>query len=243
VNVLINAAQSFAEDDVARNKVRIGASTGSGTVTITVQDNGRGIRPEHLPHVFDPFFTTKSAGEGTGLGLSIRHSIVSRDGGRIDVASTLGEGTTVTIVLTTAHDLPGREGMQANRPKSGTLPRLRILVVDDEPRIVCLLREILSSDHDVTATTSGSEAAALLFESESSFDVVLCDLAMPDISGLALYERSREPLRRRFVFMSGSLFNDELLARIGGPEAPRLEKPFSAVDVRDVLARVVLGQR
>ncbi|MBX3192126.1 MAG: PAS domain-containing protein [Labilithrix sp.] len=106
VNVLINAAQSFEQNDPSRNRVRVRASCADGSVRVTVDDNGRGICADHLPRVFDPFFTTKSAGDGTGLGLSICHSIVTRDGGSIDVASVPGEGTTVTVVLR-AHDDSG----------------------------------------------------------------------------------------------------------------------------------------
>jgi PAS domain S-box-containing protein len=98
VNVLINASQSFEREDPEANHVRLRASRANGMVIIAVEDNGRGIEREHLPRVFDPFFTTKTH-HGMGLGLSICHTIVTQHGGRLDIASVAGEGTSVTIVL------------------------------------------------------------------------------------------------------------------------------------------------
>jgi len=241
INVLINAAQSFERDDVAGNVVRIRVSQRPGEVTITIEDNGRGIRGEHLPRVFDPFFTTKPAGEGTGLGLSICHAIVTQHGGHIDVSSVLDRGTTVSIVLRTEDD-PCLAAPDASERTSRPSPRARVLVVDDEVALGRQLCDILAPAHDVTVATCGSEAERLLLGDAPSFDVVLCDLTMPDISGVALFERvcAKKPeLRGRFVFMSGGLFTEEVLQGIGGSKAPRLEKPFSRAQVAAEIDRIV----
>ncbi len=97
LNILTNAAQA-----IDKPNGRINVTTrpeGSKSVAIEIEDNGRGIAAEVLPRIFDPFFTTKEAGKGTGLGLSIAYKIVSQHGGRIDVHSIPGEGTTVIVTL------------------------------------------------------------------------------------------------------------------------------------------------
>jgi CheY-like chemotaxis protein len=241
VNVLINAAQSFELEGVSGNVVRIRVTQGRGEVTITIEDNGRGISAEHLPRVFDPFFTTKPAGEGTGLGLSICHAIVTQHGGRIDVSSALDRGTTVSIVLRT-EDSPSVEAADAREPAPRSSRRARVLVVDDEVALGRLLCEILTPAHEVTVATSGSEAETLLLRTDQPFDVVLCDLTMPDLSGEALFERvctAKPELRRRFVFMTGGLFTSETLHRLGTSGAPRLEKPFSRAEAIAVIEQIV----
>jgi two-component system, NtrC family, sensor kinase len=97
LNLLNNSAQAM---DKPRGRITITTrAAGDGAVAIDVADNGKGIAPDALPKIFDPFYTTKEVGKGTGLGLSIAYKIVKQHGGRIDVRSTPGEGTTVTVTL------------------------------------------------------------------------------------------------------------------------------------------------
>jgi signal transduction histidine kinase len=100
MNLVVNAAHAMGEQ---RGRITIRTGTGTGTEAgnawMEIADNGSGIPPEVLPRIFDPFFTTKPVGKGTGLGLSLSHGIVQKHDGRIDVRSTLGEGTTFRIVL------------------------------------------------------------------------------------------------------------------------------------------------
>ena len=97
LNILNNAAQAM---DKPRRRITVTTrAAGDAAVAIEVEDNGKGIAAEALPRIFDPFFTTKEVGKGTGLGLSIAYKIVSQHGGRIDVNSTPGAGTTVTVTL------------------------------------------------------------------------------------------------------------------------------------------------
>jgi two-component system NtrC family sensor kinase len=95
VNLVQNAIQAMPDGGTLR--VAVGQT--SDVVAIAVQDTGTGIPPENLGRIFDPFFTTKPAGEGTGLGLSVSYGIVSHHGGRLNVESTVGQGTTFTILL------------------------------------------------------------------------------------------------------------------------------------------------
>jgi signal transduction histidine kinase len=96
MNLLANAAQAIA---TAEGEVHIKTWCEERTVIVSISDNGPGMSPDQLKRIFDPFFTTKPVGEGTGLGLSISHGIVERHGGRIEVESTPGQGTTFTTYL------------------------------------------------------------------------------------------------------------------------------------------------
>jgi PAS domain S-box-containing protein len=100
LNLIVNALQAIeAADRGDAGRIRISSRNINGEMLIEVADNGTGIAPEHLPRLFDPFFTTKPVGEGTGLGLSISHGIITGHGGRIEVNSRLGEGTTFRLFL------------------------------------------------------------------------------------------------------------------------------------------------
>jgi len=96
LNILMNAAQACGPGGVVEVRTRAGEEGGA---VIEVEDNGGGIRPEHLPHIFEPFFTTKPVGQGTGLGLSVGYGIVRDHGGRIDVESEVGRGSVFRIRL------------------------------------------------------------------------------------------------------------------------------------------------
>ena len=102
MNLLANAGQAIDHDS---GEVRITTRCEGRTVMVSISDTGPGISPEQLKKIFDPFFTTKPVGEGTGLGLSITHGIIERHGGKIEVESAPGNGTTFIISLPVDADL------------------------------------------------------------------------------------------------------------------------------------------
>jgi PAS domain S-box-containing protein len=240
LNLVLNAAGAIA-DDAAERTVRVSLQARDGHVVLEVADTGVGIPPELLPRIFEPFFTTKPVGEGTGLGLSICHGIVAALGGEIRVASAVGLGTTFSVILpATDQAHPAPAGVASIKPASR---RARILVVDDEPLIGALLGRILEASHDVTVTHSSKDAAKLL--DEGAFDIVFCDLMMPDVTGMALHQQvfDRDPtLAARMVFMTGGAFTaagHEFLERVG---AQRLDKPFSVESIHAAVRRVLDGR-
>src|SRR5262249_46312247 len=158
----------------------------------------------HIERIFDPFFTTKPIGQGTGLGLSISREIVSRHGGSLSVASKLGVGTTMTVRLP--------YGTRVAEPVAQAAPtaaarRARVLVIADEPLIAQVIQRGLTNPHVVVAS-HGRDALARI-EAGETFDVVLCDLMMPELSGMDIHEylsREHPALARRMVFMTGGAF-------------------------------------
>jgi nitrogen-specific signal transduction histidine kinase/ActR/RegA family two-component response regulator len=157
-------------------------------VLLTVSDNGPGIDPSLIDRIFEPFFTTKTAGEGTGLGLSVVYGIVKNHGGRIDVASQPGEGTTFRI------QFPLASGEEAPEPglalPAATGGTERILFVDDEPTMVELGTRMLSSlGYAVTAHLDSTEALAAFQENPDGFDLLITDMTMPRLTGQDLARR------------------------------------------------------
>jgi len=243
INLLLNAAQAMPESRADRNEIRVNVrADGNRRSLLEVWDNGDGIPSEVLPRIFDPFFTTKPAGVGTGLGLSICHGIVTSLGGQIMAYSEPGEGTTfrVTLPATDLADSDAPSPRDDRRSAGG--PRARVLVVDDEPPIANALRELLSAEHDVVATTSATEALAAV-HAQAPFDVVFCDLMMPAMGGIELYERLRTEcpgLERRVVFMTGGAFTTRAAAFLASVENRRIEKPFS-FELVERIARDMAG--
>jgi two-component system NtrC family sensor kinase len=111
MNLIANAAQAMGDRE-AGGTIKIVAARRANGVEITVADDGPGIPPDVIGKIFDPFFTTKDVGEGSGLGLSIVHGIVDRHGGRIEVDSHVGKGTTFRILLPTGSGPPSAAAAQ-----------------------------------------------------------------------------------------------------------------------------------
>jgi len=238
LNLLLNAAQAMSETRAERNEIRVSVrSDGDNRAILEVGDNGEGIPPEVLPRIFDPFFTTKPHGVGTGLGLSICHGIVAALGGQITVHSQPGEGTSFRVALPTTdvNETPAPPRISDAPPSRGA-PRARVLIVDDEVPIANTLRELLSIDHDVVAVTNGHDALDAILHTDD-FDVILCDLMMPEMSGIDLYDRFREVrpgLERRMVFMTGGAFTPRATEFLASIDNRRIDKPFSLKAVEKI---------
>jgi PAS domain S-box-containing protein len=241
LNLLINAAQAIPEGRAGDNLVRASTSTTpDGRACVFISDTGAGIPADVLPRIFDPFFTTKPVGVGTGLGLSICHGIVSGLGGEIQVESALGKGSTFRVLL---HPAP-RRAPEVPAPALAPAPasrRGRILVVDDEALVGRAVSRILSPLHEVVTRTSARDALQEVAR-PPGFDLLLCDLMMPDMTGMELHGHlhTAEPaLAARTVFLTGGAFTPlarEFLARV--PNA-RIEKPFEPDQLRALVARVL----
>jgi PAS domain S-box-containing protein len=239
INLLLNAAQALQVGGASEHVIRLRVEEDrTGHVVVEVSDTGAGIPAENLARIFDPFFTTKPVGVGTGLGLWICQSIVTALGGQITAHGNTDGGATFRVVLPATDAAPQRpEPAPPTTTVAKSTPRLRLLVVDDEMAMGRTLGIALADEFDVTSVTSGREALELLSE-DGRFDVVLCDLMMPDVSGMDVYERvaRRAPaLATRFVFVTGGAFTDRARAFVEQVGAPVVEKPFELATLPAVL--------
>jgi signal transduction histidine kinase/CheY-like chemotaxis protein len=243
INLLVNAAEAIPEGNANDNEVRVTSYTdAAGWAIVEVRDTGAGIPREIEARIFDPFFTTKSVGRGTGLGLSICHGIVRSLGGDISFRSENGKGTTFVVAL------PPHEAPQRLTPPPQTVPttskRGSILIVDDEASFVNSLRRVFAIEHDVTTAGSGRHALARIQAGER-FDVILCDLMMPEMTGAELHAVLGEiapDQARRMIFVTGGAFTQASQSFIETVENPCFEKPCDLGGLRAEVRRVVDGK-
>jgi PAS domain S-box-containing protein len=240
LNLLVNAAQSIEEGHATSNEVEITVSEGADAVLVEVRDTGKGIPEAILPNIFDPFFTTKHDAGGTGLGLSVCHRIVASAGGDISVERrTRGSVFRVRLRAATAEHAPASVTQLRVEPRR----RGRILVVDDEPATSAALRRALR-DHDTVTASTGHEAIELC--RRERFDVVLCDLLMPEMTGMEFFARLREidpAAASRAVFMSGGAFTPRARDFLASVPNPHLTKPFDLFVVQELVQELLTRQR
>lgn len=237
VNLLVNAAHAIPEEN-EDGRIELSTAQGEdGSVDVVIRDNGNGIPSEIIDRIFDPFFTTKPQGMGTGLGLSICHGIVTRLGGTLAVESRVGVGTEVTVSLPADPEAVAAVARTAARVPPSDTPAMRILVIDDEPLVCEGIKRALRS-HDVTVTSSGRDAVELC--ESGDYDLVLCDVMMPEVSGMDVYSRvrrERPEVAQRFVFMTGGAFTPSARAFLESVDNEQIIKPFSLRDLRSLVAR------
>ncbi|HET9993070.1 MAG TPA: ATP-binding protein, partial [Kofleriaceae bacterium] len=237
LNLLVNAAHAIEDGHTESNEVRVRMFADDARVYVEIEDTGVGIPASVLPRIFDPFFTTKPAGVGVGLGLSICDRIVESFGGTISVTSRLGFGSTFRVALPIASKAPLALADEHPLP---TQPRSRILMIDDEAAVGRSIRLLLAPDHEVVNVTRALDGLARLDAGEQ-FDLILCDVMMPEMSGIELYEqleRRYPTYMQRIVFMTGGAFTQQARDALEQLGAPRLEKPFSEAALRRAIAVV-----
>lgn len=243
LNLLRNAAAAIPEGEADDHEIRISVKTDEarGRVLVRVADTGAGIAPEHQARIFEPFYTT-SPGVGAGLGLSICQRIVTALGGKLTFASEVGRGSEFVVDLAAPTKLlrPGSpRGVPAgSRPPRDKPRRARILVIDDEPPITTALEHQLGEYHDVT-TANEPLAALELIRGDAAFDVILCDLMMPRLTGVDLYKRLETPLASRMVLMTGGAFTHELRELVARTSVATVVKPFELDELLRVISAVI----
>ncbi len=176
INLTNNALDAMPEG----GSISFSTWCSDNTVFVVVSDTGEGMSEEVKKNIFDPFFSTKGV-EGTGLGMSMVYGIVNRHGGRIEVESKIGKGSTFTIQFPATNKNTSQIEAPDTEQKTN-VKGLRILVVDDEVAICNILDKFLSrSGHNVKVVDNGADAISII--KTEDFDLVLCDLSMPDVYG------------------------------------------------------------
>jgi signal transduction histidine kinase len=242
LNLLLNAAHVLPEGRADANRIAIETSYDpeSSRVKLAISDTGPGIPADVIDSVFDPYFAVRPRGVGAGLGLSIVHTIVTALGGGVTVASEIGKGATYTVTLPIADDASVIQA-EGDPPPADVVGR--ILVIDDEPLIASAISRALRR-HEVSVVEDGRHAIEIL-SGDRQFDIILCDLMMPDLTGMDVYRwvaDHRPGLERRFVFMTGGTFTPKSQAFLDSVSNDRISKPFDFARFRK-LVDFMLRQR
>jgi PAS domain S-box-containing protein len=244
VNILIYAVNAIPDNSGEQHTILVGSrSVGESGAEITISDNGRGFAPEELSRMFDPFGVPGVPSDKTGLGLAITKRMVDELGGHIAVTSNGHRGSTFSVILPRAQRSETSVESRRVHPDLLQAP-FRVLVVDDEPLIVRAIKRVLTHCNVQTAV-DGGEALALLAQ-DPNYDVVLCDLMMPRVSGPELFRQvsaRHSHLLPAFVFMTGGAFSEWSRRFLQSTECPVITKPFEPTELRDCVERTAVGVR
>jgi CheY-like chemotaxis protein len=207
-------------------------------VAVTISDTGTGMSADVLERAFEPFFTTKPVGKGTGLGLSQLHGFAAQAGGKAEVESKEGQGTSVRIIL------PRSEqplSAAADEKASSMLPRgLKVLLVEDNQQVRDFAEHLLKELHcSVMVAKDGHEALEML--NANDVDAVFSDVVMPGISGVELARTIRETHPRLPVVLATG-YSHEVVGSAAS-EFEIVRKPYDAAAVSAALATVVARQQ
>jgi CheY-like chemotaxis protein len=244
LNLILNASHAIGEGDVSNNQITVSVERrdAQNQVLVSIRDTGVGIPGDRLSKIFDPFFTTKPVGVGTGLGLSICRNITEAMGGHIDVTSEVGVGSTFTVSLPCSVQRATGLVQPSSRPPAQSTRSLRVLVVDDDVFVARSIRRLLRPQHDVTLALSGRQALGLIRNSD--YDVIFCDVMMPEMTGMELHaavSKQNHELSERFVFITGGPFTPEARQLFDAVTNPCIQKPFTPTDLANVLESAIQG--
>ena len=233
VNLLVNAAHAVESGDNPQIVVRSGIE--KDLCWLEIADNGPGISADVQARIFDPFFTTKEVGQGTGLGLSVSSAIVRAAGGTLSINSQEGVGSTFRLSLPRTTKAASAEEVSVN----AMIRHSRILFIDDDPLLGRAFTRLLNP-HEVSWFETGQEALDLL-ETDTAFDLILCDVMMNPMTGWDVLEQvktSHPNLVARFAFLTGGAFTQAAHAQMDNTEVPVLYKPVNLSDILELIESV-----
>ena len=233
LNLLVNAAHAMPEGDVEKNEIIVTTRQQErSSVIVEIADTGSGIPAANLSQIFEPFFTTKP--RRPGMGLAIVQATVRSHGGEISVRARDGGGTVIQVILPT---LEAESQESAIGGQVEGIQQRRILVVDDDPLVLRSLTRVLARDFEIASARNGREALDLV-RAGGTFDAMLCDLMMPELSGIELHElleRDDPELAKRTIFLTGGAFSGRAQTFLEAVGQPHLEKPVDLKTVRELL--------
>lgn len=244
VNLIINArdampgggtVQIFVNELNEEARTRAGLQAGD-FIAIQVVDQGMGIPPDIIDRVTEPFFTTKEVGKGTGLGLSMAMGFAQQSGGRLNITSVVGSGTTIEMILPAMPAAITAKAVEAKETQiAASETRRTVLLVDDDEAVREVLVEVLEDlNFDVVAAPDGLQALELLVSPSASVDILLTDFAMPGITGAETILRARQIRPGLPAIMMTGYADDRIsLAALRG--TPILRKPLESAELQTVL--------
>jgi PAS domain S-box-containing protein len=235
LNAAINARDAMPGGGTLTLRTRnVPGKDGDDMVAISVTDTGEGIPPDVLARVFEPFFTTKPVGKGTGLGLSQIHGFAAQTGGRAEIESKVGQGTTVCLLLPRSDGAPGANADA--RDSVSIPPGLRVLLVEDNEQVNLFARDLLE-DLGCTVIPTSNAAEALDRLADTPVDVVFSDVVMPGLSGVDLAQQVRTRYPGVPVLLASGYSREMLTGPARG--MPLIAKPYGRETLAEALAKVI----
>jgi CheY-like chemotaxis protein len=243
LNLIINAEQAMLD---ARGRgmliLRSWHEPERDAVVLEVNDDGPGVPEDVQPKIFDPFFTTKAVGKGTGLGLTVAYAIAQEHGGRLTVKSTGGRGASFFLELPVSGANVRLPETAPARPAPDVPPGSRALVVEDEQALGEAVAAALADEgFEVDRADNGEEALARV--RERGYDVVICDLKMPNVDGMTFFREvsaSYPSVARHLIFMTGDVAGTDAEQFLEESGCRWVPKPFRLRDLVR-MARETLG--
>lgn len=237
INLITNAHQAMRKANGKGTLTIRSELSDRGTALVYIADDGPGVSKNIAHRIFDPFFTTKDVGEGTGLGLSICLGILQEHQGKIWLDENASTGATFVVELPLHRETHVRQPDPSSEQQVTSQKPLSILVVDDELEITSLLRRILEGEgHRVMTEHDGKAAQETL--DKTVFDLMICDLKMPGMSGDQLYhylEQAHPYLVDRVIFTTGDTVSEASWSFLSQVDDRYLSKPFKP---REILRKI-----
>jgi two-component system NtrC family sensor kinase len=246
MNLLVNAQQALAGAQGTRCvRVQTGLEprreSREPRVWLRVSDNGPGVSGAARERVFEPFFTTKPEGVGTGLGLAVSRSLARDHGGDLMLEAASPQGGACFRLSLPISGVAEVDTVPAALPELGSSLQSRVLVVDDEPELAEVMRDMLeSAGHEVAIAESGEVALELL--ATARFDAIVSDLRMPDMDGAGLWREvsAQHPvLARSMLFVTGDTLSPDAREFLRSARCASLDKPFSKADLLALVAELL----
>jgi two-component system cell cycle sensor histidine kinase/response regulator CckA len=212
-------------------------------VHIVIADTGCGISPEIMPHIWEPFFTTKPVGQGTGLGLSQVYGIIKQHGGTIDVVSQPGEGSHFNIYLPSLA-ASNEEGVSVDAPARLDGTGKTVMVVEDDQITRDAIQSLLKVyNFWVLTANNGAEALRIYKQMGAMITMVVTDLVMPEMGGMALYQALQEfHPQAKVLFITGHPLEENSQALLEKGNVHWLQKPFSAKDFGEAMEALLADE-
>lgn len=211
---------------------------------LAVADNGTGIPPEIMDKIFEPFFTTKEIGKGTGLGLSTVISIIKSHGGFLDLQSKVGKGTAFNVYLPAAAEAVVAAS-EPTRPEALRGEGETVMLVDDEPAVLDLTRELLTHfGYKVVTAIHGADAVALFPQYKDKIKVLVIDMMMPVMDGpTAIRELRKLQPKLPIIAISGLMAGDKIQEQLGDVGVVFIPKPFTSEKLLLAIRELVINDR
>lgn len=207
-------------------------------IKLTISDTGCGIHPQAIERIFDPYYTTKSVDKGIGMGLAMVHGIVRDHSGAVYVESEQGKGTIMTVLLPASEALVEK---QHDAPQGVPFGTEHILVVDDEPSIVIMIKQILERlGYQVAVKTDSADALSLIRENPYMFDMILTDMTMPGMTGDKLASEILH-IRPDMPIILCTGYNEKISIENAGKIGIRtyLEKPLNKEKLGEIVRKTL----